>query len=303
MTNPPLTSDQVSQLIDHLLTSKDPVTAGLSRILKRKTDEGRNFPVKPFSLEQFSESEGKQGVFEKNEIELLKREKLIQQLRLQIETEKKKAQAAIQAAYNKGKTEGEAAGRAAGKADAEKEYEGRIVEVTNRFQSMLAEVRTAKEQYLTGARRMLLELSMAIARKIVAAEISLNPDIVLEVIKKALAYIHERERLVVRVAAGDFENVTGKKEFWASVADRLDGIKIEADPRIEQGGCIIESASGVADARTGVLFDEIRDVIDTTWESLLSSGQIHTSVQPQPSKEDAAGRQSPVAQAGGTAHQ
>ena len=42
-------------------------------------------------------------------------------------------------------------------------------------------------------------------RKVISTEVTVNQNIILSVLKKALTYIGDRERLVVRVSPDDFE--------------------------------------------------------------------------------------------------
>jgi flagellar assembly protein FliH len=93
----------------------------------------------------------------------------------------------------------------------------------------------------------------------------------LSTIKKALTYISDREKIIIRVSRGDLENVSGRTDFWIPVGERIDAVSIEPDDSIEKGGCIIESNSGKADARLGVQFLELREIIDRMWESVIAS--------------------------------
>ncbi|MBD3393523.1 MAG: hypothetical protein GF418_15420 [Chitinivibrionales bacterium] len=267
MTAESLTPQDVSTLIDHLLKSKDPATVGLRRILKRKTEKRENFPLQKAEFEDFGAPGG--GMFDAQETRVLELEKQLSDLRQELAREREKTKKAAQAAYRKGMDEGQVKGTEEGKAEAGKEYEERLAELQQRIAGMLEETLTAKKRLATESQSVLVKLSMMIARKVVNTELSMNEDTVLSVIRKALGFIADRDGLVVRVAPDDLENVTGKKDFWTSISERLEGIRIEPDARIEKGGCIIESASGVADARVSVLFDELQDVLDTTWESLV----------------------------------
>jgi flagellar biosynthesis/type III secretory pathway protein FliH len=86
-----------------------------------------------------------------------------------------------------------------------------------------------------------------------------------------MSYIADRERIIVRVSKDDLENVSRRKDFWMPVGERLESIIIEPDERIEKGGCIIESNSGVVDARLGVQFEELHDTVEKVWESVSAS--------------------------------
>ena len=274
MSTPPLSPQDVSGLIDKLLKSKDPATVGLRRILKRKCEEREAFPLKDMSFEQFSGSEDcGTGTFDAEEVQVLQQEKQLNELRQQLTVEQENAKKAAEEAYQKGLAEGKAQGIKEGGDEAKKNYDKQLNAIEERVAAIFSDVKTAKTEQLMQAQRTLIELSMAMARKIVITELAANPDIVLATIKKALTFIAERERLIVRVSPNDLETVSGKKEFWTSISERLEGIKIEGDERIGKGGCIIESNSGVADARMETMFDEMRDIIEKTWDSISSGSE------------------------------
>jgi flagellar assembly protein FliH len=269
----PLSPIQVSELIDNLLESKDTASVSLRRILKRKTEDSDAFPIKKMNLEQFESSGGLPGGFEKDEIEILKSQKQLAETMHVMQVEKENAAVEIKNAYNKGLTEGEALGRKAAQEEAEQRYNARLSEIETRIAGILTSVNEAKNRFLARASGTAADLAMLVAKKVVSHEISVNPDIILSVIKKAMTFVTDREKIVVRVNTADLETVTGKKEFWASIGEKLEGIKIEPDVRIQKGGCIIESASGAADSRIEVLFDGIRNVIDDTWHSISAGSQ------------------------------
>ena len=129
----------------------------------------------------------------------------------------------------------------------------------------------SKKSIFANADTLLLAFCCEFAKKIIHNEVSVNPDIILPVLQKALSYIADRERLIIRVAKDDVETVSGRKDFWKPVGERLESIVIEPDERIEKGGCIVESNSGVADARLGVRFDELKDIVFKAWESMESN--------------------------------
>lgn len=271
MPKPPLSSENVSALIDHLLKNEDPALIGLRRILKNKTEQSREFPYKPLKLSSF-ESAGKGGsVFNQNEMQILKLEKRCNDLLTKIDGEKKNTEKQAKAAYEKGYKEGIQKGNQDGEQRAEEEYNTRLKDLEGRIAEILQATLDAKREALVSSRKLLLELSVLLARKVINTEISLNQDIILTVIKKALSYIVDNDSLVVRVAPEDYENVTKKKDFWTSVSERLDKVSIEPDDRISRGGCIIDSSSGVADARIDVQMEELRDLVKKVWEDVTTS--------------------------------
>jgi flagellar assembly protein FliH len=271
MTTPPLSSENVSALIDHILKTKDPATVGLRRILKNKIEADQDFPLKTDVPEDFGSEKSGRRLFSESEQRLLTLEKQVQDLQMEKEAQKKKAEKAVQAAYEKGLKDGAAKGFKDGEKKAADDYAKRLVAMEQRLVSMLKEVTAAKDSLFVDTRRQLLDLALLIARKIINQELSADPEIVLSVIKKTFSYIANHQQVVVRVAPEDFETVSQKKDFWTSLAQRLDGLKIEKDSRVAPGGCVIETSSGVADGRISVQLDELKEVIEKTWSECTSA--------------------------------
>jgi flagellar assembly protein FliH len=271
MPTPSFSSENVSAFIDHILKTKDPAVVGLQRILKNKVSEGRDFPLKEAAQEDFGTTSGGKQVFNESEKRLLTLEKTIRDLQTEAEARKAKVQTALQSAYEKGVQEGALRGRKEGEQKAADDFNRRLKTLEERIAVMIREVAAAKLTLYTTTQRQLLDIALMLARKIVNHEISLNPDIILSVIQKVFSYIATREQVVVRVSPHDFETVTGKKEFWTTLNERLDGIRIEKDSRIQPGGCIIDSAAGIADGRVEVQLDELSATIEQAWNEHVST--------------------------------
>lgn len=270
-----VSSQNVSNLINHLIKTKDPATVGLRRILKKKAKVGQDFPLQVHILEELSSDQDALGkVFNETEQRVIELEKATIELKNRLTKQKKNAEKAIQEAYKTGLKEGAERGEKSGHEKAQSEYEQQIKVIEERLLNIFKNIEESQKSILDGAHRGVLDLSTLIARKIINTELSLNTDIVLNVIKKALSYIADRKEFIVRVAPDDISTVTQKRDFWTSISERLDKVSIEEDERIERGGCIIESNAGVADARINVQIGELIEVIDSTWDSLMTSESV-----------------------------
>jgi flagellar assembly protein FliH len=266
-----LSSDDVSTLIDHLLKSKDPATVGLRKILKNKRDAAEDFPLHPLSFEEFHEAGKTKEAFSPDEKRILELEKRVAVLEKRLLDQQEKARAGVVAAHAKGLAQGRAAGEADGIKKAKEAFDGQVRELQEKIVAFLATVEASKKRIFTDSHTVLLKLCFELTKKIINTECSTNPDIVLSVIKKSLSYISDREKLVIRVAKEDMEHASAKKDFWLPVGERVESIRIESDDRIEKGGCIIESNSGVADARLGVQVKELSEFVEKIWASSAAS--------------------------------
>ncbi|MCX7725802.1 MAG: FliH/SctL family protein [Chitinispirillaceae bacterium] len=268
MNSKDISPENVSQFIEKVLTSNDPTLIGLKRILKKKEELDREYPVRTLALEEFSIPEKKTKILNEEERHILELEKKVAELEQLIKQEKEKTIVAIQNAFIKGKKEGFESGVKEGKEEAAKIYEKKIDELQSKITTILEDINIFKKKLYSNTELELLHLSLAIAKKIVNHELSVNKELILHIIKNALEYIGSKEKVVIRVAENDFETVSGRKDFWIPVGERLKDIIIEPDPRIEKGGCIIESSSGLVDSRISVKFEEIASILEKAWNEL-----------------------------------
>jgi flagellar assembly protein FliH len=275
MSTPSLSSGDISALIDHLLKSKDPAVVGLKKILKSKKSAGDAYPLHPAHYEEFYIEGKTKEPLSKEERVVLTLEKRISDLQTKVSSLEKECLQREQSALENGMDKGYEKGRAAAIEKMQGEYAVKTNELQKRFNAFCAGVETAKRSMFINAHSILLELCFELVKKIIQTEVSANPDIILSVVKKALAYIDDKDRLVIRVAKDDMETVSGHKDFWLPIGERLESISIEPDERLERGGCIIESNSGAADARLGVQMNDLRELVENVWGAVCAS-------QPQP---------------------
>ncbi len=262
----PLNPNQIAQLIDHVLKSRDPATVGLQRILKTKEDHAKGFPYRSHEYTHFGEGGGNSESLSKDERRILQLEKECNLLRARLSEQEKKFHRDKEAAQQDGVRQGHAEGRKEAEAEFNKQLEQRISKIEERLAATLDRIDRQRKKVVVSAEAQVTNLAMAVARKIIAREIEENKEIVLGVVRRALAQLSDREHLTIRVSPQDIQTANGKKELWSTVADRLEDVTVRADPGIEPGGCIIESASGVADARIDVQFEELYTLVSSVWD-------------------------------------
>lgn len=268
MSTSPLTPDNMSSLIDLVNKSKDPASVGLRKILKKKEEQSKDYNLHAPLLKEFDVpgSPSKKKITEEESI-IISLEKKVQELQEKLDQQCKYTIEKEKSAYNKGHEEGIAEGVIKGKSEVTGVYEEKIDSIQKMTGEFLANLEKEKKQIYANAEHLLLKLSFEIVKKITSCEVRQNAEIILSVIRKAISYIGDREHLVIRVSPSDFEKVSERKDYWAPVADRLQEIIIEKDDRIEQGGCIVESNSGIVDGRLGVQIEELNILIEKVWES------------------------------------
>lgn len=258
-------ADEAPSLIDKILKSNDPATVGLRRIIKKKSEEGADFPARIPTIESFEEP-GKSKILSDDERRILELEKKVIELEDKCKRQTVDQKKAEEMASKNGYVEGMKKGIEKGSSETAAIYEKKIDALQREIGAFLKIVERAKNSIYINAEHPLLTMAIEIAKKVVNSEITTNPEIILNVVKKALTHISDRERIIIHVSPQDCTVVSKRKDFWNTITDNLNNIIITEDNRIEKGGCLIESNSGVVDARLGVQLDEICTIIENEWQ-------------------------------------
>ncbi|NLE01801.1 MAG: hypothetical protein GX640_18200 [Fibrobacter sp.] len=271
MSESNITDENISSLINKILEGKDPATVGLRKIIRKKNDEQKDFPLRKIDFEEFSSPDLKKKILTDDERRILQLEKQIADNKINYQKQIESLKKQVQDSYLRGKKEGYESGEKKGKEDSAALFDKRIEELQNKISTFFSTIEESKKQIINNSEHILTRLCVEMVKKIISTELSTRNDIILSVLKKALTYIGDRERLIIRIAPDDFETVSTKKDFWFPVSERLKDIIIEKDERITKGGCIVESNTGIVDSRMGVLMDELFSIVEKTWDSVNSS--------------------------------
>lgn len=158
-----------------------------------------------------------------------------------------------QQGYQEGFTQGQQAGRA--------DIEQVINQTVAKTQQVLAAAEQAAKQMILAAEGQIVEIALAVARKILAYEIAENPMVVLPLVKAALQKVSDQEEVVIRVSIDDFDAVLMAKTDLQMMVGREHALKIIVDRTIESGSCVIDSSYGTVDARVDTQFETIKKAL------------------------------------------
>ena len=146
-----------------------------------------------------------------------------------------------QQAYNRGFTKGEKAGLAAAGI--------KLDETLSILNRAIEEVRKLKESIRASAEKEVVELALAVARKIVGYEVQINRDTVVEITKAALEKVEDRETITVKINPSDYRYLHERTSQMIHLIENTDRLTFVEDPAIDEGGCLIETDCGDVDAR------------------------------------------------------
>lgn len=163
-----------------------------------------------------------------------------------------------QQAYDEGHQQGFQEGFAQGHQASTLEMEQAVNQTIAKTQQILAAAEQAAKEMIVAAEAQIVDIALAVARKILAYEIAENPMVVLPLVKATLQKVSDQEDVVIRVSLEDFDAVLLAKTDLQMMLGREHALKIVVDRTIESGSCVIDTSYGTVDARIDTQFETIR---------------------------------------------
>lgn len=156
------------------------------------------------------------------------------------------------------KSEGFSQGYEEGKVQAEQTLQDKINVMMAEATAVLEEAHIEKGRIIQEAEPFLVELSCAIAEKIIDKQLDLEPEYTLELIKGNLSRKREQGLLTLCVSPSHFAFVQAAREELSLAIDSQAELQILPDPTVKDRGCVIRSSFGSVDARVDTQLSEIK---------------------------------------------
>lgn len=156
------------------------------------------------------------------------------------------------------KSEGYNQGFEEGKTEAQNTLRVEIEAMMSEASAVLQQAYTEKERIVQEAEPFLVDLSCAIAEKVIDKQLDLEPEYTIELVKKSLSRKREQGILTLCVAPSQFAFVQAVREELSLVIDSQAELQILPDPTVQDKGCVIRSSYGSVDARIDTQLVEIK---------------------------------------------
>ncbi len=150
-----------------------------------------------------------------------------------------------------------ARGYADGKAEGLKAAEEQCKGYLERLAALAKQAVVDRESMIRSAEQELATLALEVASKVIRREIACDPSIVLSVVEAALEKVGATDSVRIVVHSEDADLV---REKWAELKGAVafgSNWEIVSDDRMERGGCIVETKSGMVDSRIEAQMAEI----------------------------------------------
>jgi len=97
--------------------------------------------------------------------------------------------------------------------------------------------------------KLVMPIALKAAKKIVATELSVQPNAIVEIVSGALKSVSQHKRIVIYVNKDDYAALEKSKNKLKDTFESLESLSIRERDDVEQGGCIIETEGGIINAR------------------------------------------------------
>lgn len=144
-----------------------------------------------------------------------------------------------------GYLKGFSAGEKAGKEQGLKEVEAKYHFLTE----MIGKLKTVEEDLINCAQAEVIQLSLAVAKRIIGEEIQKKPEKIQEFVREALEKMNPADKILIRLHPVDKATLTQGVGAVIQEASKLKTIRFEADPGLQPGECIIETPGKMVDGR------------------------------------------------------
>ncbi|WP_136604702.1 FliH/SctL family protein [Paenibacillus dokdonensis] len=138
------------------------------------------------------------------------------------------------------------------------DLQDQISQMMEEAQTVLKQAYLMKEQIIQEAEPFLVELSCAIAEKVIDKQLTLESDYVIDLIKSNLSRKREQGVITLCVAPKYFSFVQAAREELGAAIDSQAELQIIPDSTVHDRGCVIRSSFGSVDARVDTQLTEIK---------------------------------------------
>lgn len=148
-------------------------------------------------------------------------------------------------AFASGHASGERAGLEAGKTRAEA--------MLRRLAQTLDELRSLRATMIRQTEQQMVQLALAIAKRILRREATIDEDLLVAMARVALERLGDAGSATIRLNPEDCSHTVQRHgDHWAGAR-----VRVIADPSVSRGGCLVESDFGLIDASVEAQFEQV----------------------------------------------
>lgn len=145
-------------------------------------------------------------------------------------------------------------GFAAGLADREAEAREAVESMAQLHNAIEAQ----RAQILREADQLVVELAVALARRVTGVQAAFDSKILLRAVRDALEQLGGQSQLVLKVHPDDLNIARRFAQRWTEKAGRDTPLRVRAGDEVDRGGCLLEGEEANLDARLDTQLEALR---------------------------------------------
>lgn len=180
--------------------------------------------------------------------------------RIQAEAEVRVEEARV-AGFEQGRREGQEQARHEAHEAAVADARSEVANVVRALNAGLAEVEREKRGALALAESGLIELAVAVARRVCKITAIASPEPARANARALLELVAHYDDVEIRLNPADVELLPQIAAELLQYISGLEHVTIQADPGVDRGGCVLRTRDGVVDATVARQLDRIAEAI------------------------------------------
>ena len=148
-----------------------------------------------------------------------------------------------------------------GLAEAKMQMTEQMKQSAEQCNAMIEAASQEAKQTVLGAERQIVELVLAIVRKIISDAMDDRSDLILGVVKEALERVKDQDRINVHVSLDDYEQILQSRNVLQGIVGLEKTVTVTADTVLSRGGCLIETSFGTVEAGIDSQLESIRKAL------------------------------------------
>ena len=122
-----------------------------------------------------------------------------------------------------------------------------------RLAQTIEELADVRRSMVRQTERQMVQLALAIARRIVRREVSIDSDLTITMARVALERLGDSTSVTIRLNPDDFEATSGRRDVLLAGSH----VTVVPDGAVSRGGCLVQSDFGYVDASVDAQFQEL----------------------------------------------
>ena len=152
-------------------------------------------------------------------------------------------------AYQKGVSDGIEKGAKEGETAGFEQATKKLEPLLDGLRQALMQLGNLRQDTYRLIEQEVVELALAIARKVICREIEVDKEVVVCVAREALSKIEDPGNVKIKMNPSDLQFINETKYQLSELIGNIDNVTIEPGENIRSGGCVIETNLGEIDAR------------------------------------------------------